>query len=559
MNYLSAFICAFFTLLVVSGCNNEDKLSLSQRSVIYCAEGSPETFNPQLVTSGTTIDATSNQLYDRLIAYQGAENELVPSLAKSWHVTRDGKKITFYLRKNVTFHQTDYFTPSRLLNADDVIFSFNRILDEKHPFHLVSGGHYPFFQNIEFKSLIDKIEKINDYTIRFHLTRTDNTFLANLAADFSVILSAEYAQQLTKISAQQNIDTMPIGTGPFKLKEYRVGSLIRFYRHDAYWQAPAQMEQLVFDITSSNTGRLTKLLAKECDVSSYPIAHEKIIEHNDLILESITALNVGYFAFNTTKAPFDNVLVRQAIAYAINKEVLLDTIYQGHAELANSILPNSSWAHDTKIKAQEFNLLTAQNLLTQAGYPEGFSMDLWAMPVQRPYNPNAINMAKLLQADLKKINVKVNIVSYEWNTFLHRLSLGEHQTFLLGWSADHPDPDNFFTPMLSCSASYTGSNRTFWCNKHYDDLIHKALKTNNINKRKQYYSQAMSIISAEVPLIPIAHSKRYQARNKDIIGDIIAPFGGISFYQVSKLTISEEKVLPLNSDGSNESNEKAVN
>ncbi len=546
MNYLNAFISAFFTLLVVSACNDEGRLSLSQRSIIYCAEGSPETFNPQLVTSGTTIDATSNQLYDRLIAYQGAENKLVPALAKSWHVTRDGKKITFYLRKDVTFHQTDYFTPSRLLNADDVLFSFNRILDENHPFHLVSGGHYPFFQNIEFKSLIDKIEKINDYTIRFHLTRTDNTFLANLAADFSVILSAEYAQQLTQKNAQQNIDTMPIGTGPFKLKEYRVGSLIRFYRHDAYWQAPAQMEQLVFDITSSNTGRLTKLLADECDISSYPIAHEKIIEHSDLILESVTALNVGYFAFNTTKAPFDNILVRQAIAYAINKEVLLDTIYQGHAELANSILPNSSWAYDKNTKAQEFNLFKAKNLLTQAGYPEGFTMDLWAMPVQRPYNPNAINMAKLLQADLKKINVKVNIVSYEWNTFLHRLSLGEHQAFLLGWSADHPDPDNFFTPMLSCSASRTGSNRTFWCNKHYDSLIQKALKTNNINKRKKYYSQAMAVISAEVPLIPIAHSKRYQARNKDIIGNIIAPFGGISFYQVAKRAVSEKEALGVN-------------
>lgn len=550
MNYLSAFICAFFTLFVVSACNDEGKLSLSQRSIIYCAEGSPETFNPQLVTSGTTIDATSNQLYDRLITYQDTENKLVPALAKSWHVTRDGKKITFYLRKNVAFHQTDYFTPSRLLNADDVIFSFNRVINKSHPFHLVSGAHYPFFQNIEFASLIDSIEKINDHTIRFHLTRTDNNFLANLATDFAVILSAEYGQQLTQNNAQQNIDTMPIGTGPFKLKEYRVGSLIRFYRHDSYWQTPAQMEQLVFDITSSNTGRLTKLLAKECDVSSYPIAHEKITQHSDLTLESVTALNVGYFAFNTTKAPFDNVLVRQAIAYAINKEILLDTIYQGHAELANSILPNSSWAHDTKIKAQEFNLFKAQNLLTEAGYPDGFTMDLWAMPVQRPYNPNAINMAKLIQADLKKINVKVNIVSYEWNTFLHRLSLGEHQTFLLGWSADHPDPNNFFTPMLSCSASKTGSNRTFWCNKHYDELIQKALKTNNINRRKQYYSQAMAVISAEAPLIPIAHSKRYQARNKDIVGNIIAPFGGISFYQVSKRKISKAKTPSLKSDNS---------
>ncbi|MCW8833612.1 MAG: ABC transporter substrate-binding protein, partial [Colwellia sp.] len=542
MNYLKTVIGVCFTLLLLSACNEEGKLSLSQRSVIYCSEGSPETFNPQLVTSGTTIDATSNQLYDRLIAYQGEKNELIPALAKSWHVTRDGKKITFYLRKDVTFHQTDYFTPSRLFNADDVIFSFNRIIGAEHPFHLTSGGHYPFFQNIGFNKLIDKIEKINDYTIRFHLARADSTFLANLATDFAVIISAEYGQKLAKNNTKHNIDIMPIGTGPFKLKEYRVGSLIRFYRHEAYWQTPAQMEQLVFDITSSNTGRLTKLLAKECDVSSYPIAHEKITEHTDLTLESVTALNVGYFAFNTTKAPFDNVLVRQAISYAINKNVLLETIYQGHAEFANSILPNSSWAYDKNTKTQEFDLTKAQNLLAQAGYPDGFTMDLWAMPVQRPYNPNAINMAKLIQADLKKINIDVNIVSYEWNTFLHRLSLGEHQTFLLGWSADNPDPDNFFTPMLSCSATQTGSNRTFWCNQDYDELIQKALKTSNINKRKQYYAQAMDLISNEVPLIPIAHSKRYQARGKDIIGKIMAPFGGISFYQVGKSTINESSL-----------------
>jgi cationic peptide transport system substrate-binding protein len=309
------------------------------------------------------------------------------------------------------------------------------------------------------------------------------------------------------------------------------------------------MEQIVFDITSSNTGRLTKLLARECDVSSYPIAHETITERDDLTLESVTALNVGYFAFNTTKAPFDNLLVRQAISYAINKKTILETIYQGHAELASSILPKSSWAYDKNIKPQIFNLAKAKELLTKAGYPDGFTMDLWAMPVQRPYNPNAINMAKLIQADLKKLNINVNIVSYEWNTFLNRLSLGEHQSFLLGWSADNPDPDNFFTPMLSCSASQTGSNRTFWCDKRYDDIIHAALKTNNINKRKQYYAQAMALLTEEVPLIPIAHSKRYQARVNDVIGDIIGPFGGISFYQVSKQD-NKDQALELIKDES---------
>lgn len=536
-------ITTLLSLLLLTACNDEGRLSLSERSVIYCAEGSPETFNPQLVTSDTTIDATSNQLYDRLIAYEGDENTLSPALAESWHVTADGKKVTFYLRKDVAFHHTDYFTPSRLLNADDVIFSFNRVLDTEHPYHLVSGGNYPFFQNIGLSDLIDDIEKINDYTIRFHLSHADSTFIANLATDFAIILSAEYAEQLTKQKARSDIDTHPIGTGPFKLKEYRVGSLIRFYRHDQYWQEPAQIEQLVFDITPSNTGRLTKLLAKECDVVAYPIAHEKITQRKDLLLEAITELNVGYFGFNVNKPPLDNKLVRQAISYAVNKETLLEAVYQGKAEIANSLLPKTSWAFDKSIPEQVFNPILAKNLLTLAGYAEGFTMDLWAMPIQRPYNPNAITMAKLIQSDLKKINIKVNIITYKWSTFLQRLKRGEHQSFLLGWSADHPDPDNFFTPMLSCSATHTGSNNTFWCNQEYDAIINKALQTTNIDQRKKYYAQAMAILTQEVPLIPIAHSKRYQARGNNVKGNILAPFGGINFYQVSKLIPVRKKAI----------------
>jgi cationic peptide transport system substrate-binding protein len=542
MNYLKFIITILFTLLLTA-CNEEGKLSLSERSVIYCAEGSPETFNPQLVTSGTTIDATSNQLYERLISYQDGENTLTSAIAKSWHVTADGRKVTFYLRKNIAFHQTDYFTPTRLLNADDVIFSFERALYPEHPYHLVSGGSYPFFQNIGLSDLIEDIEKINDYTVRFHLSHADNSFLANLATDFAIILSAEYAEQLVSKNAKSDIDTHPIGTGPFKLKEYRVGSFIRFYQHENYWQDPAKIEQLVFDITPSNTGRLTKLLAKECDVVAYPIAHEQIIQREDLSLEAITALNVGYFGFNVKQAPFDNKLVRQAISYAINKETLLDAVYQGKAEMANSLLPKTSWAFDESIPEQEFNPNLAKKLLTQAGYAEGFTMDLWAMPIQRPYNPNAITMAKLIQSDLKKINITVNIVSYEWNTFLQRLKLGEHQSVLLGWSADHPDPDNFFTPMLSCSAANTGSNTTFWCNPEYDAMIKKALLTTNINQRKKYYTQAMAILTQEVPLIPIAHSKRYQARGNNVEGNILAPFGGINFYQVSKVTAAQKKAI----------------
>jgi len=533
MKKLILNVTVLISLVFLSSCYDEKLLSLNEHSIVYCSESSPETFNPQLTLSTTAIDATSNQLYDKLLAYQGDGSTLGSSLAKSWHVSRDGKKVTFYLRKNVAFHQTAYFTPSRLLTADDVMFSFNRILDINHPFHNVSGSNYPFFQNTSFNNLVKKIEKINDHTVRFHLAYADNFFLANLATDFAVILSAEYGKQLTKHHAKHDIDIYPIGTGPFKLKEYRVGSFIRYYRHEKYWQQPAQIEQLVFDITSSNTGRLTKLLAKECDISSNPIAHEIIHQRDDLTIDSLTELDVSYFGFNVTKAPFDNKLVRQAISYAINKKALLETVYQNKAELANAILPSTSWAYDKKITAQVFSVDKAKELLSKAGYGDGFTMELWVIPKQETYNPDPLTMAKLIQADLKKINIKVIIVSDKGDTFLHRLSAGEQQSFLLGWSAEHSDPDAFFTPRLSCTSTNNHS-RTFWCNAEYDNIIEKSLQTTNINQRKKYYAKAMAIVEQEVPLIPIAHSKRYLARGKNVKGKVLSPFGGISFYRVVK-------------------------
>jgi len=533
-----ALASAVVTLL--SACSSEESLSLSNKSIVYCAEGSPESFNPQIITSGTTVDATASQLYNRLITFSRKDNSIKPSIAKSWHVTRDGKMVTFYLRKNIAFHQTDYFIPSRTLNADDVLFSFNRILDESHQYHQVSGGSYPFFQSVQLRSLIKEVERINDYTIRFKLHRSDSSFLANLATDFSVILSEEYAQQLAQKNERQHIDVFPIGTGPFKLKEYKIGSLIRYYRHDEYWQGKVELEQLVFDITPSNTGRLTKLLTNECDVVSYPIAHEKIIEHPDLTLESVTSFNVAYLGFNTQKPPFNNKKVRQAIAYAINKKSIVETIYSGKAEIAKSLLQSASWAYDDKVVDQVYSVAKAKGLLKEAGFENGFEMNIWAMNVQRPYNPNALTMAKLIQSDLKNIGVEVNIVSYEWATFLQRVGKGEHQTVLLGWTADHPDPDNFFTSLLSCAAVDTGNNSTRWCNEKFDALLQKALKTGNIKKRKAYYSKALDLIAQEMPLLPLAHSKRYQARSNSVQGNILSSFGGIDFSTVKKVPESNK-------------------
>lgn len=522
------------TFLLGCGAANNEAASIRNKGVIYCAEGAPETFNPQLVTSVITIDATSHQIYNRLIEYQTTDNTLGPALANSWHVTRDGKIITFYLRKNIQFQSTDYFSPTRPLNADDVIFSFNRIIDRSHPYHSVGGGRYPFFESVDFSGLIKEIEKINDYTIRFKLNRSDSSFLANLASDFAVILSKEYGDQLAAADNKKQIDILPIGTGPFKYYKYLPGAVIRYNKNENYWRHPIEIDQLLFDITLKNTGRLTKLFTHECDVIAYPIAHNEIKQHPDLSLQHVTSFNVAYLAFNTRKKPFDDPRVRKAISHAINKAAIIKAVYGGRATIANSLLPNNSWAHSDDIETIPYSVAMARVLLTEAGLGDGFEMDLWAMPVQRAYNPNALKTAKLVQADLAKLGIKVNIVSFEWATFLRKLANGEHQTAMIGWSADHPDPDNFFTPLLSCTSAEVGNNRTFWCNDEFDQLIKKSLLTNNVRQRKKIYLEAQRIIADQIPLFPIAHSQRYQARNNTITGKILSPFGGIDFSKVNK-------------------------
>jgi cationic peptide transport system substrate-binding protein len=511
------------SLLTITACEVNKDSSLTQKSIIYCIEGSPESFNPQTVSTSSkmSLDATVNQLYDRLITIKENEYTFQPSIAKSWHITSDGKIVTFYLRKNVSFHQTDYFTPTRFMNADDVIFSFNRILNTEHEFYYTSGGKYPFFEKNKFSELVSQVEKINDYTIRFSLKENNSSFLSYIASPHSVVLSKEYAIKLTKNDQHQKIDTFPIGTGPFKYKEYRSGSLIRYYKHEKYWGKKVTSEQLVYDITSSNTARLTKLLTNECDAISHPIAHQKIQENDNLNLTVIDDINLTFLAFNTMVAPLNDLQVRKAISYAINKEAIINTIYFGLAQSADHILPVSSWAYDKSITSSEYSTSKAIEILTKAGYENGFTLELSVKSDSTIYNPDAFTMAELIKKDLKKVGIQVNITLQSPEQFNYLVSLGQHQTVISSWAASHSDPDDFFTPTLSCASSALGNNPTFWCNPVFDSILTKSLKNHDIKKRKTYYKQAMKILTQQVPLLPIAHSKRFQAHSKNLVGNMI--------------------------------------
>lgn len=524
--------------LCLAGCIDTEEKTLEEKNqgLVYCAEANPVSFNPQVTTTGSTIDIIANQLYDRLISIDPITAEFQSELATDWKISPDGKSVTFTLRKGVKFHSTAYFTPSRDFNADDVIFTFSRLFDVYNPYHFVGDANYPYFQSVGIDQLIRRIVRVSDHQVRFELFNPESSFLANMATDFAVVLSREYAMQLKEKEQLNLFDQLPIGTGPYIYKEYRRDHLVRYYRNNDYWKHKVTLEQLVYDITPNGTTRIAKMLTKECDVTAHPSSTQLSIlaQRDDIKVQKETNLNVGYWAFNTERPPFNDIRVRQALAHAIDIEKIMQAVFYGNGIQAKSILPPTSWAYKSQQNMPAFNPEISMALLKEAGLGDGFDMTIWAMPVSRIYNPNARKMAELMQSDLRKVGVNVSIVEYEWNTFIQRIGEHRHDSVLLGWAADTPDPDNFFSPLLSCSATFSGKNPANWCDPEFDLLLTQALDTTDLDMRKQYYQQAQTMLIDELPLLPLAHGMRFQASSSDVEGIPLGPFGGISLANARK-------------------------
>jgi dipeptide transport system substrate-binding protein len=501
---------------------------------IYCSEGSPSSFNPQITTDGTSNNASTHTVYDRLVKFKYGTTQVVPSLATSWKISKDGKQYTFKLRRGVAFHKTKYFTPTREFNATDVLFSVNRQRLNEHPYHRIGGGNYEYFSGMEMGKLIKSIESVDDYTIKITLHKPESPFLANLAMGFMSILSAEYAHKLTSEKMMDRIDTHPVGTGPFIFRSYIKDTLIRYKVNKKYFEGRSKLDKLVFSITPDASVRYQKLKTGECHLITEPAPADlgsMQANSSHIKLMSAPGLNVGYLAMNVNKKPFNQRLVRQAVGFALNRHSYIKAIYLGNAIVAKNPLPPTIWSYNDKIKERPYDIKKAKSLLKQAGYPKGFSVTLWTLPVSRPYNPNGKKMGEMIQADLAKIGVKVKLVTYDWPTYLAKSRKGEHQMIQLGWTGDNGDPDNFLY-LLGCPGVAAGSNVAKWCDKKFDNLLVRARKIDNRKERTPLYRKAQEIFHQESPWIPIAHSKIFRAMLTRVEGYKIDPLGGDIFTYV---------------------------
>ncbi|MEI7408882.1 ABC transporter substrate-binding protein SapA [Pectobacterium aroidearum] len=504
--------------------------SIHQSGFVYCVNDVLNTFNPQMARSGVTIDTLAAQLYDRLLDVDPYTYRLMPELAQRWEVLDNGSTYRFYLRRDVPFQRTAWFSPTRNMNADDVIFSFQRMLDEKHPYHDVNGGEYPYFDSLQFADSVQSIRKLGEYSVEIRLNSPDASFLWHLATHYAPILSAEYAQRLAKEDKKELLDREPVGTGPYLLNEYRNGQYIRLTRNDDYWRGLPRMQQVVVDLGSGGTGRLSKLLTGECDVLAYPAASQLTILRNDprLRLSLRPGMNVAYLAFNVRKPPLDDRRVREAIALAINNDRLMQSIYYGTAETAASILPRASWAYDNESQITEYNPQKARQILQDLGLTN-LNLRLWVPSASQSYNPSPLKTAELIQAALAQIGVTVTIVPVEGRFQEARLMELSHDLTLAGWATDSNDPDSFFRPLLSCAAIRSQSNYAHWCDPTFDEVLQNALSSQQLSKRIDYYQQAQRILAEQLPVLPLASSLRLLAYRYDMKGLVLSPFGNASF------------------------------
>lgn len=520
--------------LALAGCGKSEEATKPDSdankkpvTLIYGRGGESAGLDPITVTDGESLRVTEN-IFETLVTYEDDSSNIVPLLAKEWQISDDGLTYTFKLQEGVKFHDgTDF-------NADAVVFNFNRWMDPSNPLHIQGKFEYYISQFGGVKGdethVIDSVTALDTYTVQFKLKRPMAPFLANLGMSAFGIASPT-ALEKYKDKFTEN----PVGTGPFKFVEWKRNDTITLEKNPDYWRKGyPKVDKVVFKLIPDNSNRLTALINGEIDLMDgvNPDDIEKIKADANLQLFERPSFNVGYLGFNVEKKPFDNPKVRQAIAHAIDKQALIDAFFAGQGKPAVNPMPPTLWGHNNDITDREFNLEKAKQLLKEAGYPNGFKTKFWAMPVPRPYMPDGQKIAEAIQQNLKQIGIDAEIVSFDWPTYLDKTAKGEQDMFLLGWTGDNGDPDNFLYVLLDKN-NIGGGNRTRYAGEQAHNLMLQAQSEVNQDKRAEIYKEVQQIIFNDAPMIPLVHSIPVLAGKKSVKGYVPSWKGSESLENVS--------------------------
>ena len=403
------------------------------------------------------------------------------------------------------------------------------------PISKVTSSNHTYFNDMGMPKLLKSVEKLDDYTVRFTLNRPEAPFLSDLAMEYAAIQSKEYADAMLKAGTPEKLDQEPVGTGPFFLVQYQKDAVVRYRAFPEFWAGRAKIDDLVFSITPDASVRLAKVQKGECHVMPYPNPADLDAIRKDANVQLLEQPGLTSGISPTTPRRRHSTMsgsARPSTWRSTRRRSSTRFISRRELSPKNPI-PPSMWSYNDDVRDDPYDPDGAKKLLTEAGLGNGFETDVWAMPVQRAYNPNARRIAELIQADLARIGIKAEIKTYEWGEYRKRLQAGEHQTGMLGWVGDNGDPDNFLHTLLGCDAAQPGGgNVAKWCDRGFDDLVTKAKVTTDQKQRTELYQRAQVIFKEQAPWLTIAHAVQLKPVRKEVIDFKLSPFGRHSFYGV---------------------------
>ena len=481
----------------------------------------PRSLDPH-VTTTTNDFRILNHIYEGLVRFKSGTLELEPGLAQSWTISPDGKTYTFKLRPNITFHDG---TP---LNGEAIAFNFNRMLDESHPYY--KTGPFPL---AFFFSAIDTVKVADELTVVFQLKEPYGPFLSNLAYPTGFIVSPTAVKRW-----ETNFGRNPAGTGPFQFKKWDSHWKVTLDANENHWEAPPQLDQLIFRPVTDLNARSSEMLAGNLDLMvEPPLELTQVFQrHSKLSLEEQLGAHLWFIILNTKVKPFSDRRIRQAVNYAINKPALLKTVLQGTAAAAAGPIPKAfSWAVNPKVKPYPYNPQKAKQLLKAGGY-DGSSLKL-LVPENGSGMLSPVQMATAIQADLKAVGVPVEIQTFEWNTYLNQVNSGlDQQTHMaeMAWMTNDPDTLPYLTLRKAAWPDAGGFNSGYYSNPKVDELLEAARTSSDRATRAQFYQEIEALVHEDAPWIFVASAKQQVVRRKAVQNFQIEPSFLLNLDQVVK-------------------------
>jgi peptide/nickel transport system substrate-binding protein len=535
-------------LLGVAGCGGGGEIQGGQGgggagggNVFTWGQGSdPVTLDPIHITDSES-SKVARQMFDSLLDFAPESTDLIPALAEEIPQAEDGgRSYTFKLRQGVKFHDGTPF------NADAVVFNFERWRFTDNPYHKGGGSggsnfsyYATYFGGFDDDSIIERVEAVDDSTVRFTLKESLGPFLQNIAIAGFGMASVKALKEDAEGFWQK-----PVGTGPFKFVSWNQGTEVNLEKNPDFWgkDLPASqygggphVDKLVVRGIADNTSRVAALTGGQLTAADGLTPDDvPSVEEAGLKVDYRPPHTIGYLAMNTQKEPFDDPKVRQAINMAIDMPKIVDAFLGDTAQVATTYQAPTVPFFNENVERYPFDPEGARQMLEEAG-AANLETTLWYMPIPRPYMPDAKGIAQAMQQDLKEVGVNAKLVTYEWLTYLDKTGRGEHDMCLLGWTADNGDPDNFLSPLLS-SASATETealNVAYYKNPEVDELIEQGKTTVDENERRDIYMRLQEMTVADAPWVPIAYAKPPVGLQEQVQGYRPNPTGGEPFNTVT--------------------------